>query len=171
MARTAKEPQNTDQQKENSRSGHSTHKSNSSSKHKSNSTSTKKKRAACPSQDIEPLQPTAENANTDVQMQGTDNNSGDVDEVAALKSKFHFSFQRDDDTDIGPIVKLAKAEEAKAAAEALLAAGTSNGIAQVKMLPKPRGEAGDGKRGYNLRHAMALRGKKGKKLYTEILVC
>lgn len=48
---------------------------------------------------------------------------------------------------------------------------TSDKTTNVKVLVKPPGEAGAGsKRGYNLRHAMELRGREGKKLYNEILV-
>ncbi|KZP03934.1 hypothetical protein FIBSPDRAFT_968563 [Athelia psychrophila] len=125
------------------------HKENRNSSHgtrQSNSTSKKKKREARPSRNMEPLQPSSKRLNTEVQMQDGDDNHNNEDEVTVLK------------------VKLAQAEAAKATA-----ARTSNDTAKVKVLTKPRGEAGDGKRGYNLRHAMELRGKKGKEIYNEIL--
>ncbi|KAF7981190.1 hypothetical protein HWV62_34505 [Athelia sp. TMB] len=85
-----------------------------------------------------------------MQVDGEPESGGDLDEVAILKAK------------------LAKAEQARAAAEASLAVGHNN-EQTVKTLVKPPGSAGDRQRGYKLRYEMELRGKKGKKLYNEIL--
>ena len=42
---------------------------------------------------------------------------------------------------------------------------------QIQMLSKPKGEAGDGRRGFNLREAMDLEGDANKELYEAIQVC
>lgn len=48
--------------------------------------------------------------------------------------------------------------------------GANDNTAKVKVLAKPPGEAGNRKKGYKLRYAMELRGRAGKKLYSQILV-
>lgn len=52
--------------------------------------------------------------------------------------------------------------QASAAAGASLAPGSSDETAKVKVLKKPRGDVGVGKKGYTLRYTMQLRGGKGR---------
>lgn len=42
---------------------------------------------------------------------------------------------------------------------------------EIQVLSKPKGEAGDARRGFNLRQAMHLEGDENKDLYEAIQVC